>query len=156
MAAKSFKSKIVEAAYNDFNRQGELAVIEHCVARGLQYASFADDYGNSAQMRKPDLSINGLPSEVMVSYGWDNDGLPKHWPHLQIFKRKMHQQAYNGGAWWMLNRSLTYALVLPFNAQAIGEKVYFDKRRNSREPVVLFDLMDAELVELAKVSYKHN
>lgn len=153
---KHFKSKAVEVAYNDNNAQGINAVIEHCVVSGLKFGSFADDNGNSAQMKKPDLSINGLPSEVMVSFSWNNDGLPKYWRHIQIFKRKMHQKTYTGGAWWMLNRSLTYALVLPFNAESIGEKVYFDKGRNSREPVVLFCLKDAKLVKLAKAPYKHN
>jgi len=153
---KHFKSKAIEAAYNKYNRKGIFAIIDHCMVSGLRYASFADDNGNSAQMKKPDLLINGLPSEVMVSDNWNNDGLPKYWRHIQIFKRKMHQQAYTGGAWWMLNGSVTYALVLPFNAEAIGEKVYFDKGRNSREPVVLFRLKDAKLVKLAKSPCKNN
>ena len=70
MAAKSFKSKIVEAAYNDFNSQGILAVIEHCVVSGLPHASYADDNGNSTQMRKPIFrSMGYLPKLWFLTVG---------------------------------------------------------------------------------------
>jgi hypothetical protein len=71
-------------------------------------------------------------------------------------KRKMHQTSEKGGAWFTVNARGSHAYRVPFSAVPIREGVYHDRRRETRDPYVVFSFKDADLIELLKVNGKLN
>lgn len=156
MTCMTFKSKHVEQAYVANDKQGAFALHEHFFVQGVPCVPYANDAAGRYAMMRPDLLVDGLPVEVQVSRNWNNKGKPKGWKGVYIFKRKMHQASEVGGAWFTINARGSHAYRVPFSAVPIGEGVYHDKARGTRDPYVVFDFKDADFIELLKVRGKLN
>lgn len=101
------------------SRWAELYINEHCLANDSRHEPFADDRLNTKEScQKPDLKINGVPTEVKMWNKWvtgkfseSHRGKPLQLPIVEMRKK------YPDGLGLMVNLEGSWAAWVPFSRE---------------------------------------